>query len=235
MKMDVKIDGALVELQYENPKGGKGKVNKTVKFEDFCSIISKGIKKVAGIELLPNGLRIQAESDSSVIVGYEFPERVGTMKFSSDGGVKEINSVWPWGLTLIVFKKDAKGLLYQQMYQFALKGPMVSLNDMLYFWPGSNVFDDARICTGDMLIKHVPDVASSGGFPHLFYNGISNTDLTGNKFNTFKVGSSEIDRAYKLFKHLDVKPGEAPKPFPYDILKQQLVAKEFIKCRGFKD
>ena len=236
MDMSVQIRGGLVDLEYPNPRNPKAKVSKTVKFEDFCSIISSNIKKTEAIELMPIGLRVTAENDTHVLVGYEFPERIGSMKFNRGGDTpKEIQSVWPWGITFVQFKKDAKGLLFTHMYQFALKGPLVSLNDMLHTWPGSNVFDDARVCTGEMLIKHVPDIMSSGGFPHLFYNGISNNDLTGGCFKGFSEGGARIDKPYELFTHLAVKKDEAPKPFPYDILNQRITAKEFIKCHGFKD
>lgn len=230
MGINATIENGVATVSYS--KNGRRRT-KNITIEAFGTALSACTKAGKQCHINPAGLRIHGVSGDSVIVGYEFPERVAQIPFD-DGGTKvKVNSVWPWGLTFIKFVKTPNGLQWDKFIQFGLTGPITTLDTQLYVWPGSNVYGDHRCCIGSINVPKLENIDQTGGLPYLFYNGVSNTDLSEGRFKPFKVNGREIHRPIDLYKHLQVKSGETPKPFPYDIMKPAMTLKSFLTDGGY--
>lgn len=238
----IDILGENVKVDY--PSVGTRRAVKELTLDSLCKIMSKSTESKQVKKIYPIGLRVKAENTNRIMVGYEVLEHVGDMKFRKEdtnsrdeNSVMSFNSVWPNGMTFIEFERGSDGLRCLKFYQFSLMSPVTSLTDQLYVWPGSNVFDrpDYNICIGHISVDKIQSIEESGNLPFLFYNGISNNDLTSGKFNPYTPeGSKErITHPHVLYRYLEVKDGVEPKPFPYEILKQALTINEFLKNHGY--
>jgi len=234
------ILGDNVKVEY--PVSGGARVSKNLSLDSFCTIMSNNVTKKNATKIYPIGLRVKAENENNIIVGYEIMEHVGEMKFQNDeprgrgpGSVLAFNSVWPNAMTFVEFRKGANGFSLYKFYQFALKSPITSLSDTLFVWPGSNVFSGHDVCIGNIRVDSIQTIEESASMPFLFYNGVSNNDLTGDKFTPFKPeGSSDtINHPHVLYRYLEVKDGQEPKKFPYDILKISQTVSTFLRNHGY--
>lgn len=226
------IDNGIATISYEH---NSRKKTKTIPSEALAKAILAGTSTGKEVTFNPPGLRVHGRCGDKVIVGYEFPERVGDMPFSDQRGSEPYNikSVWPWGMTFIEFTDTPDGMKWSTFYQFGLKGPITTLDNMMYVWPGSNVFGGHNCCIGDIKVPKLKGIEQTGGMPFIFYNGISNPDLSDHRFTTFTVDGKNIQRPIDLYRHLEVKEGEAPKQFPYDIMMNAKTLKSFLTEKGY--
>jgi hypothetical protein len=232
-KITAVIENGIANVSYE---ANNRKKSKTIPTEALCKAILSGMNTGRQVNLSPLGLRLHGRSGDKVIVGYEFPERVANMPFTDDDGKKiSFDSVWPWGLTFIEFSDTPEGLQWSTFYQFGLKGPITSLDTMMSQWPGSNVFGGHNCCIGEIKVPKIPSIEQTGGLPFIFYNGISNRDLSEKRFTPFvpEGTKSKITRPLELYRYLTVKSGEQPKPFPYDIMINAKTIRSFLTEKGY--
>ena len=231
-KLEVVFEGGLATINYIS--NGRKK-NKTVQADALCKPILAGSESAKEVRFNPPGLRITAKSGDRLIIGYEFPERVAKIPFNEGGDAIELNSVWPWGITFIEFSDTPEGLKWNTFYQFGLKGPISTMDTMLYMWPGSNVFEDHRCCIGSIKVPKLAGIEQTGGLPFIFYNGVSNRDLSDNRFKRFtpQGETKAIVKPLDLYRHLSVKDGAQPKPFPYDIMENAFTLKSFLTERRY--
>ena len=230
MAIKASIENGIAQVTYES-QGTKRIKNITA--DALGKAILESNSSVKACDVFPLGLRIKGESGEKVIVGYEFPERVADLPFYRDGNAVKIKSVLPWGLTFIEFTRTKEGLQWSRFYQFALKGPINDAETQLYVWPGSNVYDSFNCCIGEVKIPKLQGIEQTGGLPHMFYNGISNSDLSRNRFIPLDTGNKTVSLPYDLYKHLEVKDGEQPKEFPYKILKEATKLNAFLSSGGY--
>lgn len=234
VKIDASFQNGVATVKYSDD--GRKRV-KSVSAEAFCNALLTGIQTSKQVTLNPLGLRVHATSGDKMIVGYEMPERVGEMPFrmSRDSNdIERIKSVWPWGITFIEFNKTPEGYRWSTFYQFGLKGAITGIDTQMFVWPGSNVYGGHNCCIGEINIPKLRDISQTGGLPFIFYNGVSNRDLQENRFNDFNEGSHKIDTPYKLYKDvLQVKDGQMPKPFPYNIMISAKTIKSFLEEKGY--
>lgn len=231
-KVSAIIENGIANISYEV---NNRKRSKTIPADALCKAILAGTNTGKQVTFNPPGLRIHAKCGDKVIVGYEFPERVAKIPFRVDGEVVEYESVWPWGVTFIEFTDTPEGLQWTTFYQFGLKGPMMNTDTMMYVWPGSNVFGGHNCCIGDIKVPKIKGIEQTAGLPFLFYNGVSNTDLSEHRFTAFTPEGSKtkISMPIKLYRYLAVENGKPPKPFPYDIMKNAKTVKSFLSERGY--
>jgi len=148
---------------------------------------------------------------------------------------KEYDTVLPWGLTFIELLNTKDGYKFSNMYQCALKGPILNGDTMLFEWPGTNTYNDHRICTGDLKFPTVEKLEQTAGFPFLFYNGINTHIVSGGKFNVFKdKGGRQVDDPFKLYWNLRVDKDNPVQPYPYEILRQAITLNAFLEGKGYK-
>ena len=210
------------------------KRTKQITTEDFAKAILSSNPNSKKCTISPLGLRIHAESGDKVIVGYELPERVAKLPFRRDSSKFVINSVLPWGMTFISFTKVHEGLQWNSFYQFALTGPIVSKDTQMFVWPGSNVYESYNCCIGKIDVPKLSGIEQTGGLPYIFYNGVSNGDLSGNRFIKFSDDKGKyIEYPFDLFNYLAVKDGDTVKPFPYEILKPATTVGSFLSSGGY--
>lgn len=202
--------------------------------EALCKALMAGSNIGRKLVFTPPGMRVNGVSGNNVIVGYVMPERVGAMPFRIDSKNVEYNSVWPCGVTFITFNSTPQGLVISMFYQFGLKSPVLNGDTMMYQWPGSNVYPDNHCCIGNISVPAIGSIEQTGGLPFIFYNGISNSDLSDGRFKPFEDGGNTISRPKDLYKMLSVKKGEEAKPFPYDIMKNACTLNSFLNERGYK-
>lgn len=230
MAINASIENGVAQVTYESQ--GTKKV-KNITADALGKAIMESLSSAKSCDIFPLGLRIKGEAGDKVIVGYEFPERVVELPFNREGSVVKIKSVVPWGLTFIEFTKTREGLQWSRFYQFALKGPIANGDTQLFVWPGSNVYDSFNCCIGDIKVPKLQGIEQTGGLPNLFYNGVSNNDLSRNRFLPLKVGDRTINFPYELYKHLEVKQNEQPKEFPYQILREATKLSAFLSSGGY--
>ena len=210
------------------------KHTKTIPVEALCKAILSGTNTGKALTFSPPGLRINGKCGDKVIVGYEFPERAAKMPFKDHDDDFMFDSVWPWGITFIEFSETPEGLAWSTFYQFGLKGPITTLDTMMYTWPGSNVFGDHHCCIGDIRVPKIKSVEQTGGLPFIFYNGVSNRDLQDKRFAEFTTEDKKrIKRPFDLYDYLQGKDGAPPKPFPYDIMINAKTLRSFLTEKGY--
>ena len=231
-KLVATIENGIAHINYEV---NSRKKTKTILVEALCKAILAGTNTGKSLTFNPPGLRIQGKCGDRVIVGYEFPERVAKMPFSFNNEKIELESVFPWGMTFVEFSDTPEGLQWDTFYQFGLKGPLISLDNMMYVWPGSNVFQSHKCCIGNIKVPKIKSIEPTAGLPFLFYNGVSNNDLSDKRFVPFtpEGGTERISSPIELYRHLSVENGKNPKPFPYDIMINAKSLKSFLSERGY--
>ena len=231
MAIEATIENGIAQIKYESQ--GMKKL-KNITADALAKAILDSTASAKRCDIYPMGLRVHAEAGDKVIVGYEYPERVVKLPFRRDSGVVNIEAVIPWGLTFILFTKTRDGLQWSRFYQFAMKGPVSNGDTQLFVWPGSNVYDSYNCCIGDISVPKLKSIDQTGGLPHLFYNGVSNGDLSRNRFTPFdKPDGTTVAYPYDLYKYLEVKKDEKPKEFPYHILKEATRLNTFLSSEGF--
>lgn len=230
-KISAIIDDGIATVSYEEKNR---KHTKTIPADAFCKAILAGTNTGKQVMFNPPGLRLHAKAGDRVIVGYEFPERVAKIPFCENNKNIELDSVWPWGITFIEFSDTPEGLQWSTFYQFGLKGPITNLDNMMYQWPGSNVYGGHNCCIGSIKVPKIKNIEQTGGLPYIFYNGISNRDLSENRFVAFKDDKGKtITSPFALYSYLKVESGQQPKPFPYDIMINAKTVRSFLTEKGY--
>lgn len=247
----VEIAGKLVKI--ESGAGDLADKTRYVSLSSFVSALQENMEVKNSCRIFPTGLRVLVESPKGLIVGFEAPERLGQVVYrtSEDKLIKFKNTVIPSGMTFIDFKRVGENeYSIVNFYQVATKGTVFNGDDMLYIWPGTNVWSDSRVCIGDIKRSGYSSIENLGSLQYLFYNGVNNDDLCSGKYKIDKLlkiypeaskskycTASNMEAAHPsiLWDFFNVKEGEKPKPFPYEILKNRLTLKDFLmtmfKCR----
>ena len=218
-----------------------------IALSNFIGALQDSTKTAATCRIFPTGLRILAEFPQGLVVGFEAPERTVTIKYRRGGDDNVVvfeNCVIPSGMTFIKFKKVGEGTYtIIDFYQVATRGTVFDGEDMLYTWPGTNIWDDGRVCIGGIKRDGYKTLETYGSLQYLFYNGINNDDLSHSKYDMealkrlhpdvescdfYTNSDSRSAHPIILWDYFQVKEGEQPKPFPYEILKPRLKLKDFL-------
>ena len=248
--ISITIDNHIAKIEMSPDEANLAEQATYVTVDTLTEALSSNIKKGGQATVFPVGIRVLCESQDKVLVGFEAPERVANIAY--DGGMfpkfKAI-CVVPHGMTFILFNKQPDGsMVIKEFYQLATKGPVFDGDDMLYFYPGTNIWDDCRVCIGSIKRNGYRDIHTLGSLQYLFYNGINNDDLHGGKLAVDKLVEAYPEaktlecydkcvsstHPYILWKTMEVTEKNPPKPFPYACLKQKLTLKDFLACLGFK-
>lgn len=176
--INIKVKGNYSQLDWEDNSGAKR--TRFVNTHDLGAALSD----VAGGEgaFIPPNCRYLKDGIRTIIA-YEVPPVICDLKYDHGGNhnleMETIQQVpYPRGLTVLTLSRNSAGYHFSHMHQFALKGPLRSMDDDLYYWPYPNMFEDCKMCIGSKIIKDYPTLAATSGFPQYVYEGINNNDLS---------------------------------------------------------
>lgn len=230
--LKAEITDTLVKVNYSY--NGRT-TDKNITLESFITALQANVKNLKSMEFYPIGMRLKARKGNSVIVAYEFPERVQEIVYNVAADRNEtFKTKFPWGITFIEFDETPEGFQWKKFYQLALKGPATFLDTMMYEWPGTNIYNDHSVCMGSNNPPKVKSLEQTSGFPWLFYNGVNTHDISGGNFQHFKDDNgSSINNPYSMYKYMEPKADGTVRDYPYDKLNNALSIKSFLEGKGY--
>ena len=89
-----------------------------------------------------------------------------------------------------VFYLEVKGGAVKNKKVYAVKDEIICPDTELFYYPFGNVYDDGRICMGNILTE-LPTINDSVKFIEAFINGRTNSDLARMK-NTMGYSQTEL-------------------------------------------
>lgn len=226
---------------------GGGLVSKAIPTVDLIPMINRAMPAAGGtsIELLPANLRLLCKRGDITILGFMHPERIGDFTWYCDPEETDVDeddyewTTWrvkyPYSMTFIrLDRQSANSFVPSKYWQFALKNPLVGMDDMMYRWPGPNVYNDYSCCMGDNqnAFTPVPSIAAAGSLQYQFINGVNNNDLSGECFMTFNHEGRRINHPLKLFYRVLNADTNANPQFPYDCLRNAMTVSSFLSGIG---
>lgn len=117
------------------------------------------------------------EDDDNMDEVYTFlRENNITVEEENGDEVAIVDSVTPITAWMVKIYKNEDTVLYSNINVFALKTPVFTGNETLYRYPYSNVYDDAKICWGEISLQ-APSSQSIQGLSTLFLGSYFNLDL----------------------------------------------------------
>lgn len=188
--MNIKLDGGLAQLTY---KKGKRNYNKTITITSLTEalISDKGIST----PLLPPGCRFYNKNGQSHSLILEIPPRITHVQYVNSSG-KDIfkgDVPLPWGVMSMNFKEqsDGKYRFNKDIEIYALKHPIFTKEDDIFYYPLPNIYESNRICWGGSMDREdyiIDSITQAGRFVDAFINSKFNTDLHPriNKFERFE-------------------------------------------------
>lgn len=228
---------------------GGGLVSKEIPTYELIPMINRALPSTdtTSIELLPQNIRVNCKQGDMYLLGFMQPERIGDFtwyrdpEYDSDEDEEDDWATWkvkyPYSMTFVRLDKQSSTAYFPSKYwQFALKNPLISLDDMMYRWPGPNVYNDYSCCMGDNqnAFNSVPSIFAAGTLQYQFINGINNNDLSENCFIPFAHQGIRVSNPLTLFyKVLKVEDGAAPPIFPYECLRNAMSVSNFLSGIGF--
>jgi hypothetical protein len=220
------IRGEVVDVEYI--KSGR-MVAKTISAPDFAKAMNSSAPDTAYTNFFNFGTRFVARKESTVFVGVEFPEHVG--QYSHVNIRQPIQTVYPNALVIVRASVTAKGhFQYVGVEVFAVKSMITGGESALYDWPGSNVNPQGNVCMGRTNFATQPTIKKLSDIAHTFFLTTNNDDMSRNRFQAI----NGITHPMKLFQSLEVKAGEAPKPFPYECLNYNSNLSAYFTSKGMK-
>jgi len=178
MSLQINFSEDISELKF--PVGSVIKTKKVKTSELLMSL--SGINGLS-TPLLPPGTRYFNKTKELTTVLIEVPPTIREIEYVS--GSKLIfkgKFPFPWEVFSLCFSTDNSGKL--NLYSsalYALKNPIFSIEDELYFVPCSNVFPENNICWGSTItssnLKQMDNISQAYRFVSMFHDAKFNTDL----------------------------------------------------------
>lgn len=99
-----------------------------------------------------------------------------------DNGIRVFDVPFPNACVLLKMTKTGKGFTFNTMRAWAIKSTMFPLDKTpLYRWPYFNMYNDARVCVGDIPTSY-PNVDSVSSILNYLYIGVGNSDLSSTDY-----------------------------------------------------
>ena len=186
MEIQLLEDGAIIGL----PNG----MTKTVSLQDFVTLINSSFGKVAeeaGNEvLLPRNCFYFSSTPKTLKLSLYYPEAVQTLQFQVGGPVKLYKIATPnIVVCLEMVIRGSKATVSAAKY-FCTDHPLTSLTfkhglnvdrgSGIYLLPFSNIYEDAKLCTGDNVMPAEmdrKDLRKENWYHDVLFNSPFNNDL----------------------------------------------------------
>lgn len=192
-------------------------VQKIVDPKEFVAGLSKFNNLSTG--LIPPNTKYYMCAEGEEVLYLEYPPSIREVTFTN--GDKLNTYVVPVPGLLLILRtargEDGHYGVYKSKL-FAIKRPILSMDDPLFRFPFGNVGADGNICWGRAALPRVQSLLGYNGAIDMFFNSIFNGDLGDNCFLDFTVtnDTGKEDRIFapeQLLRFLDGK-----RFFDYDIL-----------------
>lgn len=93
--------------------------------------------------------------------------------------VAKVSTVAPHTAWMVKLVETPNGVSYNGMEVYALKSPAITGQEKLYQYPFSNIYREARVCWGDVML-YSPSAQSIQGLSTRFLGSLFNLDLFSN-------------------------------------------------------
>lgn len=177
MRIDIK--NGLADVTYRK---GRRKYNKTVTLEALVN--SMITDQSINTPLLPFGTRKYGRKGQNHILYIEIPATKRRVNYLNGSGKVIFNDIvpLPWGLMKLEFSETSNGKYrLGDTHIWALKRPLASENDDLYFYPVPNIFGGCNICWGSTFsgasATTFDSLSEVGRIIDMFFSSNYNTDI----------------------------------------------------------
>jgi len=193
MKIEIESDYCKISLE----KNGVLK-QKLVSLGDLMDELSA--YRSTNFGLLPRNLRIMESQGNFLLMGLEFPElskRITIDEYRERGSVDVVleDVKLPAGIFFIKLIREPGGVLrHADSFMFALRGKRgVSFgSDRLYKYPTPNIYDNGRICWGEVDIPEMSHLSAVEGLVGSFFANKFNSDLFSGKVTSEFTGKTSV-------------------------------------------
>lgn len=193
--MLIEIKSDFCKISYE--KNGL-KRQKLVSLGDLMDELSA--YRSTNFGLLPRNIRIMESQGNMLLMGLEFPKSQRDIKLSRYGFNEDVEDLvegvhLPAGILFIKLLREPGGVLrHLDSFMYAIKGKRVSFSsDRLYRYPTPNIYDNGRICWGQVDIDDMTHLSSVEGLVNSFFANHFNSDLFTGKVTSSFPGSTNAE------------------------------------------
>lgn len=175
----------LVEINTDyckvSVKSNSGLVKeKLVNLSDLLDELSA--YRATNFGLLPKNTRLLETKGNYLILGVEFPRSNRQVKYMALGDEEAAtidNVSLPAGLFIEKMMREPGGTYrHIDSYLFALSGNRITFNtDTLYKYPTPNIYEDGRVCWGEVDFGEMRQLSATEGLISSFFCNYFNNDL----------------------------------------------------------
>lgn len=189
LKSESKVDKFGQIFFQVSYRDGDNLIEKDVSLEDYKRIINGSVQEVTtwvDVPKVPSQIYDFQISSKGEADGYRVIIHVkeGMKPFSYAGDIMRIP--FPG---IVFYLEIIKGDIREKKV-YAVKDEILCPDTELYHYPFGNVYDDGRICMGNISVN-IPTIQDSLKFVDAFFEGRTNSDLSRNK-NTMGYTQGEL-------------------------------------------
>lgn len=186
--------------------------SKIVDPEDVARALANKVKMDTGI--LPRNTRLFSRHSGGCMLVIELPEHIRRIEHSLLNTAFDIPM--PYTCFIINCSESENEITTFNVKLFALHGPIVDSNTIVYRFPFGNVYHPGNVCMGSVSYPIVNRLAELSIIPEIILSSKFNGDLSSDAFTAFDDPSNKDIRIFRCEHLLNYLNGS--KSFPYQIL-----------------